>query len=78
MGRSVLRELVDKTAEIVPTEGKWKVYYLGFARNGWMAEAQQYANEMGNKSLPGDNWQAVGMRLLDLKQVDQDLADWTA
>jgi AAA+ ATPase superfamily predicted ATPase len=77
MGRSVLRELVDKTAEIIPSEGKWTVYYLGFARSGWTTEAQQYANELPGKGPKGDNWQAVGMRLLDLKQVDQDLADWT-
>ena len=77
MGRSVLRELVEKTTEIVPSGGRWAVYYLGFARSGWTPEAQQYANDMAEKGLKGENWQAAGMRLLDLKQVDQDLADWT-
>lgn len=78
MGRSVLRELVEKTAEIVPPDGKWTVYYLGFARSGWTPEAQQYANDVAGRGQKGENWQAVGMLLLDLKQVDQDLADWTA
>jgi len=78
MGRSVLHELVDRTAEVVPSDSKWTVYYLGFARSGWTPEAQQYANELAGKGLKGKNWQAVGMQLLDLKQLDQDLADWTA
>ena len=77
MERSVLRDLVEKTAIIVPAQGKWTVYYLGFARSGWTAEAQQYANELVGQGLKGKNWQAIGMRLMDLKQVDQDLADWT-
>ena len=27
--------------------------------------------------MNGEHWQAVGMSLLDLVQVDQDLADWS-
>jgi len=76
IGRSVLQELVEKTAEIVPTEGNWKVYYVGFARAGWTVEAQQYALSLAGQGLKGDNWRALGIRLLDLKQVDQDLAEW--
>ena len=38
-GRSVLTELVEKTAEIVPSQGQWQVYYLGFARAGWTTPA---------------------------------------
>jgi AAA+ ATPase superfamily predicted ATPase len=77
MGRSVLRVLVEKTVEVVPGDGKWKVAYLGFARGGWTAEAQQYANELAKRDLKGENWQVAGMQLLDLQQVDHDLAGWT-
>jgi AAA+ ATPase superfamily predicted ATPase len=77
VGRAVLQELTAKTVEMIPAEGKWKVYYLGFARSGWTAEAQRYAAGLESQAPQGDNWQAVGMKLLDLKQVDQDLADWT-
>ena len=77
MGRSVLRELVEKTVEVVPGDGKWKVAYLGFARGGWTAEAQQYAKELAKRDLKGENWQVAGMQLLDLQQVDHDLAGWT-
>jgi AAA+ ATPase superfamily predicted ATPase len=77
MGCSELRELVAKTAEIIPSQGKWTVYYLGFARSGWTVEAQKYADELAEEGLEVKDWQVAGMRLLDLKQVDQDLADWT-
>ena len=33
-GRSILTELVERTAEIVPSQGQWQVYYLGFAHGG--------------------------------------------
>jgi hypothetical protein len=77
MGRSALQELEAKTDEMLPGEGRWKVYYLGFARSGWTVEAQRYADDLESRASRGEDWQALGMKLLDLKQVDQDLADWT-
>ncbi len=75
MDRGVLEELVPKTAEFVPAEGHWRVFYLGFARGGWVGEAQTFAKTIGKVS--GENWQAAGMSLVDLSQVDQDLREWT-
>lgn len=77
MDRSVLEDLVQKTAEFVPSEGRWRVYYLGFARGGWVNEAQSYAKTFGKAKAQGENWNAVGMTLLELSQVDQDLKDWS-
>jgi hypothetical protein len=92
VGRPVLRELVDKTAVVVPKQGQWSVYYIGFARSGWTPEAHQYAAEFTRAELPRamlaqvdiaqpefqhTNWHVVGMQLLDLEQVDNDLAEWT-
>jgi len=77
VGRSVLNELVEKTAAVIPTQGRWQVYYLGFARSGWTTEAYQFAVQVGNAKQEGANWQVVGMRLLDLDQLDYDLAEWT-
>jgi hypothetical protein len=75
-GRSVLKELLEKTGEILPSRGKWRVYYLGFARAGWTPEAHKFAREIGGaKPYP---WCAAGMRLVDLNQVDQDLQKWSA
>ena len=77
MDRSVLEDLIQKTAEFVPSEGRWRVYYLGFARGGWLSEAQGFAKTFSNAKFQGENWRAVGISLLDLPQVDQDLKDWS-
>lgn len=76
MGKSVLAELVAKTGEIVPTQGQWRVYYVGFARAGWSEQALVYAQEMA-AGATGRNWRVMGMQLLDLKEVDRDLGAWT-
>ena len=77
MDRDVLEDLVQKTAEFVPLEGRWRVYYLGFARGGWSNEAQAHAKTFGKAKVQGENWQAAGMSLLDLPQVDLDLKEWS-
>jgi AAA+ ATPase superfamily predicted ATPase len=73
----VLVKLVEeKTQKIVPSEGKWRVFYLGFSRSGWTEEALQYQRALQGRRRGGESWQAVGMRLVDLKQLDQDLENW--
>lgn len=78
MGRNVLVDLVHKSAEIVPKQGQWRVLYLGFARAGWSEPAHQYAQELKRTQPAGSNWRTVDMQLIDLKQVDTDLARWTS
>ncbi|MCC6602772.1 MAG: ATP-binding protein [Anaerolineae bacterium] len=76
--RDVLRKLIDKTAEIVPKQGQWRVAYLGFAREGWTTAAQALADDPDQWIKPPQaNWQPVSMKLLTLAQVDRELADWT-
>ncbi|MFN8464402.1 MAG: ATP-binding protein [Caldilineaceae bacterium] len=77
-GRSIVTELVEKTAEIVPSQGQWQVYYLGFARAGWTAASHAFAQEIVRTSEAGKNWRTIGMRLLDLAQVDHDLEQWAS
>jgi hypothetical protein len=74
---SVLAGLFQKTNEIVPKEGQWNVFYLGFARAGWTDAAIQYAAQMSKGKQRGDSWRATGMELLDLRQVDENLGQWT-
>ena len=74
----VLTGLVDKTEKVVPKEGNWRVYYLGFARSGWTQAAQAFSESLPKARLKGENWHAVGMLLKDLNQVDSDLNEWTA
>ncbi len=77
-GRSVLTELIEKMAEVVPGQGHWQVYTLGFARAGWTPASHAFAEEVTRVPVSGKNWRTVGMRLLDLAQVDHDLAAWVS
>jgi uncharacterized protein len=59
VGRSVVRELIDKAPKVVPGEG-WQVHYIYFARAGFTDAAIQEA-------------QKVGALLVDLETLDKDL-----
>lgn len=72
-GRRVLRELVAKTAKVVPKQGQWQIYYLGFARGRWKEAAVTFAQEVNEQR---ENWQSIGMKLLTLEEVDNDLTRW--
>jgi hypothetical protein len=74
----VLRKLIEKTEKVIPSEGQWRVYYLGFARNGWTAEALRFADSLKKTETGGLNWQAVGMLLRTLEQLDAELDAWSA
>ena len=76
--RKVIAELVEeKTARIVPEQGRWQVYFLGFSRSGWSSGATAYAAELQQAPPSGENWTCAGLRLVDLSQVDSDLAMWS-
>ena len=74
----VLTGLIEKTEKVIPKEGNWRVYYLGFARSGWTQAAQAFSESLPESRLKGENWHAIGMLLKDLEQIDSDLNEWTA
>lgn len=75
--RPVLVKLVeDKTEKALPKGGKWKVYFLGFSRSGWTSSALAYQEEINRRPVYGENWISTGMRLLNLDEVDEHLAQW--
>lgn len=73
----VLMNLIGKAEKIVPKEGQWRVFFLGFARQGWTADARNLADGMKTAKISGTNWQATGMLLRTLDQVDAELGAWT-
>jgi uncharacterized protein len=76
--RKVMAELVEeKAAKIIPPQGKWSVYFLGFSRRGWTTGAQAYQEEINQQPVQGENWVSVGMRLITLDELDHDMAKWT-
>ena len=74
----ILHKLVkEKAPQFVPADGQWRVYLLGFSRSGWSAAAQQFARKSAGSQPPDSNWQVTGTRLVDLKQLDDDLERWS-
>jgi len=59
VGRSVIRELVDKAPCVAPGED-WQIHYVFFARAGFTDAARAAA-------------EAVGAQLVDLERLDADL-----
>ena len=59
VGATVIRELVAKTAAVVP-DAAWQVFYFCFSRTGFTPDAQREA-------------QLQPVRLVDLNMVDTDL-----
>jgi AAA+ ATPase superfamily predicted ATPase len=59
VGRSVVRELVDKAPLVVPDKD-WQTHYVLFSRAGFTSAVQEEA-------------QSVGAQLIDLNRLDNDL-----
>jgi len=74
----MLQELVSKASAIVPEKGKWSVAFVGFSACGWTDEARSFANAITDSGTAGENWQPVWSKLLDLEEVDDDLARLSA
>ena len=71
-------ELVEeKATRIIPEQGRWKVYFLGFSRSGWTSGAKAYQEEINRQPVQGENWISTGMRLITLNELDHDMAQWT-
>jgi AAA+ ATPase superfamily predicted ATPase len=76
--RKVMTELVEERApKIIPARGKWKVYFLGFSRSGWTSGALAYQQEINKQPVQGENWVSIGLRLITLEELDDDLTRWT-
>lgn len=75
-----VQELVQLTKSILPRKAAWRIYYLGFSASGWTKAALVKAKrtvqgERNNRSR--EQWEIVGIRLLDLAEVDKDLTQWS-
>lgn len=75
-GRGTLSALLNKTSQVVPANGRWKVMLMGFSRQGWTQPAINLAEEIASQAIEGDNWQIVATQLVDLSRVDSDFIRW--
>lgn len=71
-----IRELAKRTSAIVPKDESWSVFYIGFAAGGWQDGADKKATAFVQAAANDRSWEAVGVRLLDLKDIDEDLQRW--
>lgn len=77
--RKPIADLVEKkTDRIVPGQGNWKVFFVGFSRAGWTSGARSYQDRINQHPPAGSSWKASGLRLVELDGLDQDLQKWTA
>lgn len=72
-----LRSLVEKTPLAIPNGRTWKLLYLLFSKSGFTPGAQAYTTGVAQAPPPaGGGYTVAGFQLLDLAQVDRDLAQW--
>lgn len=61
--RKIIRVLLDKTPDVLPGQGQWKVHYAFFIRSGLTAAARALAQE--NQAL-----------VVNLDQIETDMQRW--
>jgi AAA+ ATPase superfamily predicted ATPase len=76
--RKALVQLVEeKAGKIIPRQGNWNVFLVGFSRAGWTSGALAYQEQINQQPPAGKNWKISGMLLVELEQLDQDMQKWT-
>jgi AAA+ ATPase superfamily predicted ATPase len=70
--------LLKRTSSLVPKDGQWSVHYIGFSPQGWTPDVEADVEKAVARSRRSQkNWHVTGVQLLDLDQVDTDLARWS-
>lgn len=75
-----IQELIRLTSSVIPKTEEWQVFYVGFSANGWAEGMQSRAESLLYEEKSGRSrirWEFAGVRLLDLEDVDRDLAKWS-
>lgn len=79
VGVESIHDMVKRTASIIPDDEEWSVYYVGFSSTGWtetaVSEAEAVA-QAGASNRGRKRWQSVGVQLVDLQRLDEDMARW--
>ena len=74
-----ISELLNQAIAIMGTlenQEQWKVLFLGFAAAGWEENATVAADSLVQAFTTLQPWQTVGVRLVDLEEMDRDLIGW--
>jgi hypothetical protein len=64
--RKALIQLVEeKAGKIIPRQGNWHVFLVGFSRAGWTSAALAYQEQINPQPPAGKNWKVSGLRLVN-------------
>lgn len=75
---SAISDMVSRTPSLLPDDGEWTIYFVGFASAGWTAEAREQAERVAQTAASHNKrWRLAGIQLVDLEQVDADLVAWS-
>lgn len=80
MGPEAISDLVQNVSAIVPKDdATWQVYITLFSSSGWTDEAQAEARDivLAASSRSRRRWRSMGVRLVDLETVDENLQQWS-
>ena len=75
-----IQDVIRLTGNVIPKTEDWQVYFVCFSANGWTQEAVDQAESLlieEKRSRSRIRWQFVGVRLLNLEEVDHDLVSWS-
>jgi AAA+ ATPase superfamily predicted ATPase len=73
-GSAVVQKLLEQAEKVIPKKREHTVTLLGFSRSGWTDGAREEAEALAGYTAK--NWSVSEMILLDLEEVDRDLAGW--
>ena len=80
MGPEAISDLVQNVSAIVPKDdATWQVYITLFSSSGWTDKAQAEARDivLAASSRSRRRWRSMGVRLVDLENVDENLQQWS-
>jgi hypothetical protein len=76
----VIADLIGKVTMILPEsdDTPWRIYFLGFSAAGWADGVLENSQRLADSKANGkQRWQPMGVKLLSLEEVDQDLQRWS-
>ena len=74
---SVIYQFLQDAHTVIPKDENWQVHFTLFASGGWTNNAAQDAERIINSGPKDVAWNVASVRLLDLQEVDRDLALWS-
>jgi uncharacterized protein len=72
----MLQQLINKDVITMLPKGKWSVYFVGFSASGWL-DTLTVDDLLAEAAKVSKRWEPIGLRLLDVNEVDADLFRWT-